>query len=91
MFEWIGLLIAPITGVVSYVVGKGQRNNEFLNQLQGSINMLVDENTKLLEENVKLRVTVAALQVAQNDLMNELSELRKELKRQNQCGHTSSP
>lgn len=90
MFEWIGLLLAPVTGVISYIVGRGQRNNEFLKQLQGSINMLVDENTKLLEENVKLRMTVAALQVAQNDLMNELAELRKELKKQNQCGYTSS-
>lgn len=81
MIEWVGLLLAPLTGIVSYLVGKRQRNNDFLNQLQESINMLVDENTKLLAENVELRTKVAALQVAQNKLLSEIKNLRKDLKK----------
>lgn len=81
MIEWVGLLLAPLTGIVSYLVGKRQRNNDFLNQLQESINMLVDENTKLLAENVELRTKVAALQVAQNKLLSEIKSLRKDLKK----------
>ncbi len=81
MIEWAALLLAPFTGIVSYLVGKRQRNNDFLNQLQASINMLVEENTKLLAENVELRTKVAALQVAQNKLLCEIKNLRKDLKK----------
>lgn len=78
-FEWASLLLAPLTGVVTYWVTKKQKDNDFLRQLQESINMLVDENTKLLAENVALRNKVADLQVNQEKLMIEIRALKRRI------------
>lgn len=89
MLDWMGLislLISPVTGVVSYVAGKKKADNDFLVKLQGSINLLVDENTKLLRENLELKKQISDLQAKQEQMAREIARLRRDLKNTIKCG-----
>ncbi len=50
ILDIISLLIAPTTGLLGWIVGKRKRNNDFLHEMQKSINTLVTENARLLDE-----------------------------------------
>lgn len=76
-----GLPSGFITSLITWIVTKRQRNNDMLSALQKSINMLVDENTKVLEENIKLRKEKVALESAQEELRVQLSALTKEVEK----------
>lgn len=48
---FIGTYIIPLfTAVVGWIVGSRKRRNDFLKDLQASINLLSAENKRLLEE-----------------------------------------
>ena len=63
--DWIeltSLLLAPATGIAGWLVGKRKRNNDFLHEMQDSINTLVSENTRLLGEIIAVkRINVEVL------------------------------
>lgn len=56
--DWIeltSLLLAPATGVAGWLVGKRKRNNDFLHEMQNSINTLASENNRLLGEIISVK------------------------------------
>ncbi|PKO97071.1 MAG: hypothetical protein CVU12_02035 [Bacteroidetes bacterium HGW-Bacteroidetes-7] len=87
--DWIGIggyLMSPLTGVVSYFAGKRGRNNDFLQHLQNSINMLSQKNSELLtelvavkEQNAQLTVTMAELKIDNKSLRDKVETLTQQL------------
>jgi uncharacterized coiled-coil DUF342 family protein len=81
--DWIELLnvVLPIVSALAgWVVGTRKRKNDFLHDMQKSIDMLSTENRELLEELVALRKENADLNGKLASVNRELSELRDEVK-----------
>lgn len=79
--EWtaiIGYVFSAVTGVTGWLVGRRKQQNDFLSDLQGSINMLAEENAKLLKELIAVRRENATLMSNQEQMKIEIEALRKE-------------
>lgn len=74
----IGCIFSAITGVGGWLVGRRRQNNDFLNDLQGSVNMLTEENARLLKELIEIRKDNAILMSNQEQMKMEIGALRKE-------------
>jgi prefoldin subunit 5 len=77
--------------VVTYFVTRRSRNNDFLEKLQHSIDLLtekytqvLDENTKLMEENKRLKSDKDDLVNSQRKLTKKVEDLTKEVARLNE-------
>ncbi len=87
ILTFIGSYIIPIiTAAVGWIIGSRKRNNDFLSDLQSSIDLLSNENKKLLEditavntEIVKVRKENEELKVAVERLCAENSLLKDEI------------
>jgi threonine synthase len=82
MENWVtllGYLLAPVTAVASYFAGLRKSKNDFLQEMQKSINLLTAENTKLIERVVALNTEVIALRKENGMLRNEVEELNRKL------------
>lgn len=55
----LGYILAPITGfitgVATYIATRRKQKNDFLKELQGSIDLLTSENAKQIQEVLNLR------------------------------------
>ena len=71
-------LVSAVTGVVGWLAGLQKRKNDFLNEMQKSIDLLSKENSELLSELVLLRKENAFLVSNQEKMRLEISQLRKE-------------
>ncbi len=93
--SFIGTYIVPaITAAIGWLVGTRKRNNDFLQDLQSSIDLLSSENKKLLEditavnteivavrkENEELKVAVEKLCAENSLLKEEVKQLKDKLK-----------
>lgn len=79
--EWttvIGYVFSAVTGIAGWLVGRRKQANDFLADLQGSINMLTEENAKLLRELVAVRRENATLMSNQEQMKTEIEALRQE-------------
>lgn len=94
---FIGTYIIPLfTAAIGWLVGSRKRKNDFLKDLQASINLLSAENKRLLEEitnanaeivavrkeNEELKASVDRLCTENSQLKDEVRQLREQLKRQ---------
>ena len=80
--EWISLLLAPVTGVVSWLAATRLRQNRTIQEMQKTILNLVEENKRVYSELTEARREIVGLsaQVAQLTLENaELKELIENL------------
>ncbi|MDN4753157.1 hypothetical protein QYZ87_03665 [Porphyromonadaceae bacterium W3.11] len=79
--DW-NLLIGTVLGLIgtpiAWFAGRRKANNDFLRDLQDSIDLLSEKNKSLLEEVVQLRLENSQLQVNQQELMRQLEALREE-------------
>lgn len=81
--DWVNILdvaIPLVTALAGWVVGTKKRKNDFLNEMQDSINMLSTKNKELLEELVGMREENAKLHGEIDSISSELEGLRKEVK-----------
>ena len=91
---FIGTYIIPLfTAVVGWIVGSRKRRNDFLKDLQASINLLSAENKRLLEEitnanaeivtvrkeNEELKASVDRLCTENSQLKDEVRQLREQV------------
>lgn len=94
---FIGTFIIPLfTAAVGWIVGSRKRKNDFLKDLQASINLLSAENKRLLEEittanseivavrkeNEELKASVDRLCTENSQLKDEVRQLREQIRRQ---------
>ena len=63
---------------VTWLVSRRKRNNDFLGELQNSINVLSENYTKTLDELVTVKKQNAELLVQVSKLQSEVAELKKE-------------
>lgn len=74
----IGYLFSALTGIAGWMVGRKKQQNDFISDLQSSINLLADKNRELLNEIINLRQQNAELLSNQAEMKKEIAELRKE-------------
>lgn len=86
MTDILPYLASVITGVVGWFTGKRKQRNDFLSELQASIDMLSEKNKQLLEEvlhlreeNIKVHTEVAMLREENAALLAEIEELNRKL------------
>jgi hypothetical protein len=60
IFTW---LVPALTGIAGWLTGRRKQNNDFLSEMQNSINLLSSENARLLEENLQLKKELVELKV----------------------------
>jgi len=84
-FSWLGELLAfalPsgfLGAAVSWAVGRRKRNNDFLAEMQRSIDLLSEKYNQVLQENVSLRQEKAEWQVTQRVLLAKVDRLTREV------------
>lgn len=90
---YIGTYIIPLfSAAVGWLVGSRKRKNDFLKDLQASINLLSAENKRLLEEinanseivavrkeNEELKASVDRLCTENSQLKDEVRQLREQV------------
>lgn len=81
----IGIIIAPITGVVSWLAGTRSRKNSIYQELMATIEKLTEQNSRyhqdivaLQNEIIEVRRENAELKAGQDTMTRQLSELQKE-------------
>lgn len=94
---FIGTYIIPLcTAAVGWLVGSRKRKNDFLKDLQASIDLLSSENRKLLaditavnseivavrKENEELKASVDRLCTENSQLKDEVRQLREQIRQQ---------
>ncbi len=94
---FIGTYIIPLlTAAIGWIVGSRKRKNDFLKDLQASINLLSAENKRLLEEitnanaeivavrkeNEELKASVDRLCTENSQLKDEVRQLREQIRQQ---------
>lgn len=83
--SWLGELLAfalPsgfLGAAVSWAVGRRKRNNDFLSEMQRSIDLLCEKYNQVLQENVALRREKAEWQVTQQVLLAKVDRLTREV------------
>lgn len=82
----VSILLAPLAGAASYLAGRRKRDNNFLQQLQASIDLLSKENKELLIEIVEVKRKNAELEssqvrvtIRQNELIYENNTLKEKI------------
>ncbi|OUN76454.1 hypothetical protein B5G09_10240 [Alistipes sp. An54] len=75
------VFLPVISSVVTWFVSRRKQNNDFLRELQSSINLLSGENKKILEENIQLRRENIDLKVNQEEMLMRIDRLTKEVER----------
>lgn len=79
--EWttvIGYVFSALTGAVGWLVGRRKQANDFLADLQRSIDMLAEKNSKLLEELVVVRLQNIDLMSNQEAMKRKIDALKRE-------------
>ena len=74
------LIIATVTSICGFFVGRKQQKNNFLSELQKSIDSLALINRKQMDEIIKLRGIVVEVRTDNHNLSKEIDILREENK-----------
>ena len=82
----LGYILAPVTAAVTWLFARRKQRNDFLKDLQASIDLLaaknktlLDEVVQLREENIQLRTEVTAMREDNKRLTAEVEELNRRL------------
>ena len=68
-----------VGAVASWAVGRRKRNNDFLAEMQRSIDLLSEKYNSVLQDNVALRGEKADWQVLQRELVRKVDRLTREV------------
>jgi len=84
--EVTNLLIPAVAGAIGWLAGRRKQKNDFLAELQSSVNMLSEKNKQqmeeliqLREENLMIRSELAKLREENKALRSEIETLNKNL------------
>ncbi len=88
--DWIaalGYIIAPVSSIITWFVGHKKSRNDFLREMQASIDLLATRNgnlikevTELRGENMRLRLDVQRLAAENAKMSKEIEGLNSRLK-----------
>jgi predicted RNase H-like nuclease (RuvC/YqgF family) len=72
----LGYALTPVTGVVTWLFTRKKQRNDFLQNLQSSINLLAEENKKLMAEVIELRRENMHLRTEVEELNRKLENVK---------------
>jgi cell division protein FtsB len=72
-------VVPVITALAGWVGGSRKKRNDFLSEMQKSIDLLTVENTKLVAKVVELNREIVALRKENEELSAEIEKLNKRL------------
>jgi len=75
LFNWISLGVAPVSSIITWFAARRVRNNSTLQDMQGTVNMLVKTNTELYETVVKQEGAMAEMKIELITLRNQVKQL----------------
>jgi uncharacterized protein YydD (DUF2326 family) len=81
--EILPYLASAATAVGGWFFGRKKQKNDFLNDLQASIDLLAEKNRVQMEEILKLRDEIVALRKENAMLRKEVEELKQLHERRN--------
>lgn len=70
-----------LSSVATWLVTRRRKDNDFLSELQSSINLLSTENKKILAENIQLRRENVDLKANQEEMLRRMDSLSAEIAR----------
>ena len=76
-FEWISMLLAPVTGVASWLAATRLRQNRTIREMQQTIFNLVEENKRVYAELTEARKEIVGLSAHVAQLTLENAELKQ--------------
>jgi len=83
VYRYLELLLIPVTNIVTWFAARRKRRNDALSEMQGTIDMLVQQNKTLYKELVdtrrelaEARTKIDILEGNQERLLKENAELR---------------
>lgn len=79
----IPYIVSVVTGVAGWLVGRRKQRNDFLSDLQASIDLLADKNKTLYEEVLRLRQENALLGTKVSELAAQNAQLKTEIEELN--------
>ena len=75
--EWTSLLLAPITGIASWLAATRLRQNRTIREMQQTIFNLVEENKRVYAELTEARRAIVGLSAQVEQLNLENAELKQ--------------
>lgn len=78
IFMWTTLLLTPVSAIVGWIAGKRRRNNDTLQELQKTVDMLVKKNSALYAEITDQNKMICKLNEQNDELNKQLEEVRRE-------------
>jgi hypothetical protein len=72
-------LVSAVTGIAGWLAGSRKRRNDFLNDLQASIDLLAEKNRTQMEEIIRLREEIAGWRRENSFLREEVEKLNRKL------------
>lgn len=76
LFDILNFLSTPLAGAVGWFIGRRKQKNDFLAELQASIDLLATKNRELMEEVVALRRENAKMQIEIEELNRKLENVK---------------
>jgi len=76
ILDVINFTATGVAGVVGWIVGRRKQKNDFLVELQSSIDLLIHKNKELLDEVILLRGENSELAIEVKELRNENHQLK---------------
>lgn len=76
-YGWVTLFLAPVTGVVSWFAGRHTRNNDTIQKLQETIDMLVKKNSELYAQITEQNKTISKLNETIAEQGLQIAELKR--------------
>lgn len=77
-YMWATLLLTPISAIVGWFAGKRRRNNDTLQELQKTVDMLVKKNSDLYAKITEQNKLICNLNDKNSELNSQLVEVRRE-------------
>lgn len=80
IIKWLAeyIIIPAVVWFVGFIIGRRKKDNDFLAELQNSIDLLSTKNKELLAETIKNNESIVQLTLEKGELMAEITAVRKE-------------
>lgn len=78
IYQLLTVLLPIVSSVVTWYVARKKRNNDFLADLQRSIDLLSGKYNEALEELVAVKEQNSKLLIAQQEMKFQIAELKRE-------------
>ena len=80
LLQWGGFLLTPVCSVVAWLAGRRVRNNNTLNEMQRTIDVLVEKNQELINEIIDLRQNLVKIQAENAELKQLITNAKPKKK-----------